>query len=134
MRDNETPEDIADADAVADLQRDEVSGLEPLLRRYQSSALRLAIALTGDRERAEDAVRDAFIAVYRSIGSLASVAAARLPPILARFYGRCPNVELAYRCCGASLGIGATRLLMLFGQCRPNGDARHKRPTRPCFQ
>jgi RNA polymerase sigma-70 factor (ECF subfamily) len=55
--------------AVAALRRGDISGLEPLVRRYQAAALRLAVALTGNRDMAEDAVSDAFIAAHRYIGS-----------------------------------------------------------------
>jgi RNA polymerase sigma factor (sigma-70 family) len=47
------------------------AGFEPLVRRYQDQGLRIATLLLGDRDEAQDAVQDAFVKAYRSLGTLA---------------------------------------------------------------
>lgn len=69
MHDHTTQSDSVEKRAVAALRRGDASGLEPLVHRYQAAGLRLAIAVTGNRGMAEDAVSEAFIAAYRYIGS-----------------------------------------------------------------
>lgn len=56
-----------DRDAVARcLQGDEAAFAE-LFRRHEARVLRLAYALLGDREAAEDAKQEAFLAAFRSL-------------------------------------------------------------------
>jgi RNA polymerase sigma factor (sigma-70 family) len=43
---------------------------EPLVRFHQDHAFRIATALLGDADEAADAVQDAFVAAYRSLGKL----------------------------------------------------------------
>lgn len=50
------------------LRDDDIRGLEPLFRLHQVQATRTAYLITGDRSLAEDAVMDAFLAVYDHIG------------------------------------------------------------------
>jgi RNA polymerase sigma-70 factor, ECF subfamily len=58
-----------ETDAVAALQSGDKAGLHALVRRYQVPALRMAFNLCGNRQTAEDAVGDAFLAVMRHIGT-----------------------------------------------------------------
>lgn len=56
-----------DATAIARCQRGDVEGLAVLIRRYESSALRLAYLLTGDRFFAEDITQDSFLQAYHAL-------------------------------------------------------------------
>lgn len=49
------------------MRQGDIAGLEYLVRLHQLPALRLAYALTRDEQAAEDAVADAFLAVYERI-------------------------------------------------------------------
>jgi RNA polymerase sigma-70 factor (ECF subfamily) len=60
LTDGELIERVADADRDA---------FEELYRRYARPVLGLALRRLGDRGRAEDAVQDAFTAIWRSAGS-----------------------------------------------------------------
>lgn len=51
-------------------------GVEVLFRRHYASLLRIAHALLGDRETAEDAVQDAFVSLFRHWGTLRDPGAA----------------------------------------------------------
>jgi RNA polymerase sigma-70 factor (ECF subfamily) len=53
--------------AIARLKRGDIGGLEPLVRRYQLSALRAAILITRDRAMAEDLVQEAFLRAFERI-------------------------------------------------------------------
>lgn len=53
---------------MALLQGGDIRGLEPLFRLHQVQATRTAYLITSDRSLAEDAVMDAFLAVYDHIG------------------------------------------------------------------
>ncbi|MDP9375916.1 MAG: RNA polymerase sigma factor [Chloroflexota bacterium] len=53
--------------AIARLQRGDITGLDPLVRRYQVEALRAAVLITRDRALAEDIVQAAFLRVYERI-------------------------------------------------------------------
>src|SRR5579872_2839928 len=57
-----------EVDAVVALQSGDMAGLQVLVQRYQLPALRLAFNLCRNRQEAEDAVAEAFIAVARHIG------------------------------------------------------------------
>jgi RNA polymerase sigma-70 factor, ECF subfamily len=46
------------------------AAFEPLVRRHEARALALAEALLGDADDAADAVQDAFVKAYRSLGRL----------------------------------------------------------------
>jgi len=60
-------DDGAERNAIAALQRDDINGLEPLVRRYQISAIRVAFGITSDRAAAEDVVAEAFITAFARI-------------------------------------------------------------------
>ncbi len=53
---------------VARLQRGERTAFRELVRRHQDKVYRLALRLTRDESRAQDAMQDAFLQVYRKIG------------------------------------------------------------------
>ena len=83
MGESERQGDAVERDAVAALRRGDISGLEALVHRYQAPGLRLAIALAGDREVAEDAVSDAFLRVlgYRYDGRAGRRSAGPAAPV-----------------------------------------------------
>lgn len=54
--------------AIERLRRGDIGGLEPLVRRYQTTALRAAQLVTRDRALAEDVVQAAFLRAYERIG------------------------------------------------------------------
>lgn len=54
-------------EALARLQRGDISGLEKLVRLYQVQALRAAYLITQDRPLAEDVVQEAFLRAYERI-------------------------------------------------------------------
>lgn len=56
-----------DTEAIRRCQRGDISGLEPLITRYQVAGLRLAYLLVGERTTAEDVVQDSFLLAYHSI-------------------------------------------------------------------
>jgi RNA polymerase sigma-70 factor (ECF subfamily) len=63
-----------DSKAVARLRRGDPGGLEPLVRRYQAPAVRVAYLIVRDRALAEQAAQDAFLAAYQDAHSLARAA------------------------------------------------------------
>lgn len=56
-----------DADAIRRCQRGDISGLEPLVRSYQTQALRVAYLIVANRQLAEDIVQDSFLMAYSHI-------------------------------------------------------------------
>ena len=56
-------------EAIRRLKSGKIDGLEALVMRYQTQALRAANMILHDRSRAEDIVQGAFIRVYRQIGT-----------------------------------------------------------------
>lgn len=56
-----------DLQAVQRLKDGDIGGLEYLVARYQSRAVRTAFLVTHDEELAEDAVQDAFLRIHRRI-------------------------------------------------------------------
>ena len=61
-----SPQD--DLQAIRRLQRGDIGGLEILVDRYQSKAVRVAFLITHDELQAEDVVQDMFVRLYRKIG------------------------------------------------------------------
>lgn len=61
-----------DSEAIHRCQRGDISGLEPLIARYQIAALRLAYLLIGERAAAEDVVQDSFLLAYQGIARFRS--------------------------------------------------------------
>jgi len=65
-------QDLAECDDVALLVRareDDRMAFSELVRRHQHSALRVAAVISGSTEEAKDIVQDAFVNVYRKLGS-----------------------------------------------------------------
>lgn len=58
-----------DRQAVKRLKRGDIAGLSALMVRYQVRATRTAFLIMQDAALAEDVVQEAFVNVYRSIGS-----------------------------------------------------------------
>jgi RNA polymerase sigma-70 factor, ECF subfamily len=58
-----------DAELVAGLRAGDAQAFELLVRRHSAPLLRLARRFLGNEEDARDALQDAMVAVYRSIGS-----------------------------------------------------------------
>jgi RNA polymerase sigma-70 factor (ECF subfamily) len=58
-----------DRDAIEALKRGETEGMDALVVAYQPRALRVAYQITRDSQAAEDVVADAFLAVFKQIGS-----------------------------------------------------------------
>lgn len=57
----------SDSDAIRRLRQGDAGGLEPLIARYQSDAVRLAFLLTGDQDLAGDIAQDSFLLAWRGI-------------------------------------------------------------------
>lgn len=55
-------------EAIAQLKRGDIGGLEALVRKYQVQAVRTAYLITRDRALAEDIVQAAFLRAYERIG------------------------------------------------------------------
>lgn len=53
--------------AIRRLKNGDIGGLEFLVMRYQTKALRVAYLITGDQPTAEDIVQDCFIHIFRAI-------------------------------------------------------------------
>jgi RNA polymerase sigma-70 factor, ECF subfamily len=58
---------LDEAQAIAQLKRGDINGLEFLVRRHQLRAVRAAYLITQDRWLAEDIVQTAFLRVYERI-------------------------------------------------------------------
>lgn len=56
-----------EAEAIRRCQQGDISGLEPLVLRYQTHALRTAYLIVRDRQLAEDIVQDSFLTAYSHI-------------------------------------------------------------------
>jgi RNA polymerase sigma-70 factor, ECF subfamily len=59
---------MTEKDAIEQLRRGNIGGLEPLMRAYHQQAVRAAFFITHDAALAEDLVQSAFIRVYENIG------------------------------------------------------------------
>jgi len=58
---------VNDLQAIQCLKDGDISGLEVLVTRYQSKAVRTAFLVTQDEDLAEDVVQDTFMRIYRRI-------------------------------------------------------------------
>jgi len=56
-----------DLQAIQRLKAGDISGLETLVRRHQSKAVRVAFLITHDEGLAEDVVQDTFVRIYQRI-------------------------------------------------------------------
>jgi RNA polymerase sigma-70 factor, ECF subfamily len=61
----------AEWDLILRCRRGSATAFEPLVRAHEAAALRMAGALLGDPDDAKDAVQDAFVKAYRSLGGMA---------------------------------------------------------------
>ena len=59
---------MEEREAIARLQRGDITGLEALVRRYQQPALEAAFLVTHNYALAEDIVQSAFLRAYERIG------------------------------------------------------------------
>lgn len=64
-----TPEESTDGDLIERVAAGDREAFEELYRRYTRPVLGLALRRLGDRGRAEDALQDAFAAIWRSARS-----------------------------------------------------------------
>src|SRR5512139_3249726 len=60
-----TPHD--DLQAIRRLKMGDIAGLETLVARYQTKAMRVAFLITHDELQAEDVVQETFVRLYRKI-------------------------------------------------------------------
>ncbi len=60
--------ELSDADAVAEAQAGDQRAFQILVERYQGRAYRMATRVLRNEESAKDAVQEAFIKAYRSLG------------------------------------------------------------------
>jgi RNA polymerase sigma-70 factor (ECF subfamily) len=63
---------MEDAEAVARLKRGDIGGLEVLVRRYHTQAVKAAYLVVRDWARAEDVVQSAFVTAYERISTFDS--------------------------------------------------------------
>ena len=64
------PDEPSDADLVVRARAGDVSAFGALVRRYQTSALRLAAAVSGSVDDAADIAQEAFVKAHRSLPKL----------------------------------------------------------------
>jgi RNA polymerase sigma factor (sigma-70 family) len=57
-----------DLEAVRRLKRGDIDGLEILVSRHQSKAIRVAALIVGDEQTAEDVTQDTFLKIFNHIG------------------------------------------------------------------
>lgn len=58
---------LDDQQAITRLRKGDISGLSPLVERYQTQAVRAAYLVTQDRDSAEDVVQNVFVQFVRGI-------------------------------------------------------------------
>lgn len=63
----DAPAPESDLQLVARLQKGDKTAFREIVRRHQDKVYRLALRLTRDEARAQDAMQDAFLQVYRKI-------------------------------------------------------------------
>jgi RNA polymerase sigma-70 factor, ECF subfamily len=61
---------VEEDEAIEAMRRGDIGGLETVVRLHQTRALRMALALTGNRAAAEDVVSDAFVLAFERIAKL----------------------------------------------------------------
>ncbi len=57
-----------DLEAIRRLKRGDIGGLEILVSRHQSKAIRVAALIVGDEQIAEDVTQDTFLKIFKHIG------------------------------------------------------------------
>jgi RNA polymerase sigma-70 factor (ECF subfamily) len=63
------PSRVNDADLIRAAQQGDRAAFEELVRQYDQPVLRLALHLTGSEQEAKDVYQEAFLKVYRNLGS-----------------------------------------------------------------
>jgi len=63
------PSQVNDADLIRTAQQGDQAAFEELVRLYDQPVLRLALHLTGSEHEARDIYQEAFLKVYRNLGS-----------------------------------------------------------------
>ncbi len=63
------PSQVNDAELIRAAQQGDHAAFEELVRQYDQPVLRLALHLTGSEQLAQDIYQEAFLKVYRSLGS-----------------------------------------------------------------
>jgi RNA polymerase sigma-70 factor (ECF subfamily) len=63
------PSQVNDAELIRAAQQGDHAAFEELVRQYDQPVLRLALHLTGSEHLAQDIYQEAFLKVYRSLGS-----------------------------------------------------------------
>jgi RNA polymerase sigma-70 factor (ECF subfamily) len=63
------PSRVNDAELIRAAQQGDHAAFEELVRQYDQPVLRLALHLTGSEQQAQDIYQDAFLKVYRNLGS-----------------------------------------------------------------
>jgi RNA polymerase sigma factor (sigma-70 family) len=64
----EAGEKTDEAAAIARVKQGDIAGLQALMQRHQTEALRTAFLILGDRQTAEDIVAEAFLTVFHKAG------------------------------------------------------------------
>jgi RNA polymerase sigma-70 factor (ECF subfamily) len=63
------PSRVNDAELIRAAQQGDQAAFEELVRQYDQPVLRLALHLTGSEQEAKDIYQEAFLKVYRNLGS-----------------------------------------------------------------
>ncbi len=63
------PSRVNDAELIRAAQQGDQAAFEELVRQYDQPVLRLALHLTGSEQEAQDIYQEAFLKVYRNLGS-----------------------------------------------------------------
>jgi RNA polymerase sigma-70 factor (ECF subfamily) len=63
------PSRVNDAELIRAAQQGDQAAFEELVRQYDQAVLRLALHLTGSEQQAQDIYQEAFLKVYRNLGS-----------------------------------------------------------------
>ncbi len=63
------PARVQDAELISEAQQGSRAAFEALVRRYDHAVLRLALHMTGSEQDAQDIHQEAFLKVYRHLGS-----------------------------------------------------------------
>jgi RNA polymerase sigma-70 factor (ECF subfamily) len=65
----QSPNRVNDAELIRAAQQGDHAAFEELVRQYDQPVLRLALHLTGSEQEAQDIYQEAFLKVYRNLGS-----------------------------------------------------------------
>jgi len=84
-RPQQTSHAHTDEELVERAKRGDIDAYEEIVRRHQATAFRIAYAICGSREDAEEAAQDAFVKAHRALGRFR--AGAPLRPWLLRIVG-----------------------------------------------